>query len=93
MKDLGMFVMVRLLEDTPAALSLGKLCEEKEYSYARREGQTPNLFKTGKFAPCTCDNFVLVVVLGRSSEAHLTSSAEDSAESIKELASAGQDTT
>ena len=27
-KDLDMFVAVQLLEDTPAALFLGKLCEE-----------------------------------------------------------------
>ena len=31
--DLGLFVTVRLLEDTPAFLSLGKLCEEHGHSY------------------------------------------------------------
>ena len=30
--DLDIFVAVQLLEDTPAGLSLGKLCEENGYS-------------------------------------------------------------
>ena len=30
--DLGLFVTVQLLEDPPAVLSLGKLCEEHGYS-------------------------------------------------------------
>ena len=32
-KDLGLFVTVQLLEDTPPVLSLGQLCEDHEYSY------------------------------------------------------------
>ena len=32
--DLELFVTVQLLEDTPAVLSSGKLCEEHGYSYA-----------------------------------------------------------
>ena len=31
--DLGLFATVQLLEETPAVLSLGKLCEEHRYSY------------------------------------------------------------
>ena len=31
--DLHMFVTVQLLEDTPAALSLGKLCRERGYTH------------------------------------------------------------
>ena len=41
-KDLGMFVTVQLLDDTPAELSLGTLCEEHGYSCEWTEGQTPN---------------------------------------------------
>ena len=32
-KELDLFVTVMLLEDTPAVLSLGKLCENHGYSY------------------------------------------------------------
>ena len=32
-QDLGLFVIVQLLEDTPAVLWLGKLCEKHGYSY------------------------------------------------------------
>ena len=31
--DLNLFVTVQLLEETPAVLSLGKLCEDHGYSY------------------------------------------------------------
>ena len=40
------------------------------------------LLNDGKIALCKCDNFVPIVVFGRSSEAHLTSSGEDSADSM-----------
>ena len=39
--DLDLFVTVQLLEDTPAVLSLGKLCEENGYSYEWSSGQKP----------------------------------------------------
>ena len=32
-KELDLFVTVKFLEDTPAVLSLGKLCEDHWYSY------------------------------------------------------------
>ena len=32
-KELDLFVTVKLLEDTPAVLSLGKLCQDQLYSY------------------------------------------------------------
>ena len=46
-KDLDMFVTVQLLKDTPAVLSLGKLCEENSL-YEWNEGQNPNLIKNNK---------------------------------------------
>ena len=45
--DLGLFVTVQLLEDTPAVLSRGKLCEDHGYSYQRVSGQRPRLTKEG----------------------------------------------
>ena len=37
--DLHLFVTVQLLDDTPAVLSSGKLCEEHGYSYEWTSGQ------------------------------------------------------
>ena len=34
-----------VLEDTPAVLSLGKLCDEQGYSYEWINGQKPHLIK------------------------------------------------
>ena len=42
---LGLFVTVQLLEETPAVLSLGKLCEEHGYSFVWASGQKPRLIK------------------------------------------------
>ena len=32
-KELGVFLTMNVFEDTPAVLSLGKLCDENGYSY------------------------------------------------------------
>ena len=47
-KELDFFVTVKLLEDTPAVLSLGKLCEDHGYSYEWTSGQKPQLIKDGR---------------------------------------------
>ena len=41
--DLNLLVTVQLLEETPAVLSLGKLCEDHGYSYEWVSGQKPRL--------------------------------------------------
>ena len=41
--DLDIFVTVQILDDTPAVLSLGKLCEEHGCSYEWASGQKPHL--------------------------------------------------
>ena len=46
-KELDMFWTVKVLENTPAVLSLGKLCDENGYSYEWIAGQKPHLFKNG----------------------------------------------
>ena len=38
-KELGIFLTVKVLEDTPAVLSIGKLCDEHGYSYEWINGQ------------------------------------------------------
>ena len=42
-KELDIFLTMKLLEDTPAVLSLGKLCGEHGYSYEWINGQKPHL--------------------------------------------------
>ena len=45
-KELDIFLTMKVLEDTPAVLSLGKLCDEHGYSYEWINGQKPHLKKT-----------------------------------------------
>ena len=61
-------------EDTPAVLSLGKLCDENGYSYEWINGQKPHLIKNGIRIPCNTENFVLIVVPGLSSSSSGSSS-------------------
>ena len=42
-KELDTFLTMKVLEDTPAVLSLGKLCDEHGYSYEWINGQEPHL--------------------------------------------------
>ena len=65
-KELDLFVIVMLLEDTPAGLSLGKLCEDHEYSYEWTSGQKPQLIKDGRRLQCSTANYVPFVVPGLS---------------------------
>ena len=66
-KELEKFLTVQVLENTPALLSLGKLCDENGYSYEWINGQKPHLIKDGIRIICNTENFVLVVVPGLSS--------------------------
>ena len=54
------------LEDTPAVLSPGKLCDEHGYSYEWINGQKPHFIKNGIRIQCNTENFVPLVVLGLS---------------------------
>ena len=66
-KELGIFLTMKVLENTPAVLSLGKLCDENEYSYEWINGQKPHLIEDGIRIICNTENFVPVVVPGLSS--------------------------
>ena len=44
-KELDIFLTMKVLENTPAVLSLGKLCDENVYSYEWINGQKPHLIK------------------------------------------------
>ena len=65
-KEFGMFLTMKVLEDTPAVLSLGKLCDEHGYSYEWINGQKPHLIKNGIRIQCNTENFVPIVVPGLS---------------------------
>ena len=52
-KELDMFLTMKVLENTPAVLSLGKLCDENGYSYEWINGQKPHLIKKGFGFPAT----------------------------------------
>ena len=76
-KELDTFLTMKVLENTPAVLSLGKLCDENGYSYEWFNGQKPHLIKNGIRIPCKTANFVPIVVPGLSS----SSSGSDSSTS------------
>ena len=57
---------MKVLENTPAVLSLGKLCDENGYSYEWINGQKPHLIKNGIRIQCNTENFVPIVVPGLS---------------------------
>ena len=42
-KELDIFLTMKVLEDTPAVLSLGKLCDEHGHFYEWINGQKPHL--------------------------------------------------
>ena len=73
-KELDIFLTMRVLENTPAVLSLGKLCDENGYSYEWINGQKPHLSKKGIRIPCNTENFVPIVVSGLSSSSSGSSS-------------------
>ena len=57
-KELGIFLTMKVLENTPAVLSLGKLCDENGHSYEWINGQKPHLIKDGIRIICNTENFV-----------------------------------
>ena len=73
-KELDIFLTMKVLENTPAVLSLGKLCDENGYSYEWINGQKPHLIKDGIRIIFNTENFVLIVVPGLSSSSSGSSS-------------------
>ena len=65
-KELDIFLTMKVLEDTPAVLSPRKLCDEHGYSYEWINGQKTHLIKNGIRIQCNTENFVRIVVLGES---------------------------
>ena len=46
-KELDIFLIMKVLDNTPAVLLLGKLCDENGDSYEWINGQKPHLIKDG----------------------------------------------
>ena len=65
-KVLETFLTMKVIEETPAVLSLGKLCDEHGYSYEWVNCQKPHLIKNGIRIQCNTENFVPIVVPGLS---------------------------
>ena len=65
---------MKVLENTPAVLSLGKLCDENGYSYEWINGQKPHLIKNGIRIPCNTENYVPIEDPGLSSSSYGSSS-------------------
>ena len=74
-KELDIFLTMKVLENTPAILSLGKLCDENGYSYEWINGQKPHLIKDWIRIICNTENFVPIVVPGLSSSSSGSSPA------------------
>ena len=73
-KELDIFLTMSVLENTPAVLPLGKLCDENGYSYEWINGQKPHLIKNRIRIQCNTENFVPIVVPGLSSSSSGSSS-------------------
>ena len=72
-KELDIFLTMKVLENTPAVLSHGKLCDENGYSYEWINGQKPHLIKNGVRIQCTTENFVPIAVPGLSASSSSSS--------------------
>ena len=73
-KELDIFLTMKVLENTPAVLSLGKLCDEHGYSYEWIIGQKTHLIENGIRIMCNTENFVPIVVPGLLSSSSGSSS-------------------
>ena len=80
--DLDLFVTVQLLEETPAVLSLGKLCEDHGCSYEWVSVQKPRLTKEEKTIVCKTDNFVPLVVPRLSTSSWSNSSSTSTSQHL-----------
>ena len=77
-KELEKFLPMKVLEDTPAVLSLGKLCDEHGYSYEWINSQKQHLIENGRRIQCNTENFVPIVVPGLSASSSSSSHSSTS---------------
>ena len=72
-KELDMFLTMKVLENTPTVLSLGKLCDENGFSYEWINGQNTHVINNGTRIQCNTENFVPIVVPGLSTSSSSSS--------------------
>ena len=84
-KELDIFLTMKVLDNTPAVLSLGKLCDENGYSYEWINGQKPHLIKDGIRIICNTENFVPIVVPGLSATSSSSSISTSTTPSGQEI--------
>ena len=84
-REFEIFLTMKLLEDTPAVLSQGKLCDENGYSYEWINGQKPRLIKNGIRLQCNTENFVPIVVPGLSTTSSSSSTSTSTTPSDQEI--------
>ena len=72
-KELEKFLTMKVLENTLAVLSIGKLCDENGYSYEWINGQKPHPIKNGIQIQCNTENFVPFVIPGLSTSSSSSS--------------------
>ena len=77
-EELDLFLTMNVLEDTPAVLSLGMLCDEHGYSYEWINGQKPHLIENGIRIQCNTENSVPIVVPGLSASSSSSSPSSTS---------------
>ena len=92
-KELDLFVTVMLREETPAFLSLGKLCKDHGYTYYWTSCQKPHRIRNGKNIHCNKSNYVPFMVPGLSTSSFTTpthtcstSSSQDSVFDVRRYA-------
>ena len=83
-RELDLFLTMKLFEDTPAVLSVGKLCDEHGYSNEWITGQK-HLVKNGIRIQCNTENFVPIVVLGLSTTSSSSSTSTPTTPSGQEI--------
>ena len=65
-RELGFFLTMKVIEDAPAVLSLGKLCDVHGYSFEWINGQKQHLITNGIQHQCNTENFLPIVASGLS---------------------------
>ena len=63
-KELDIFLTLKVFQNTPAVLSLGKLCDETRVFLRNDECQRAHLIDNGIRIPCNTENFIPIVVPG-----------------------------
>ena len=84
-RELEIFLTMKLLEDTPVVLLLGKLCDEHGYSCEWINSQKSHLILNGSRIQCNTENVLPVVVLGLSTTPSSSSTSTPTTPSGQEM--------